>query len=362
MRLDLSVHMAAALWIVANLAGGTLATAGQAATVPADPEVLPGTQALTWTGDIASRLVDGADRFLLGEIEKSVERRVRFWNRDTSSGDAYYASIEPNRKRLEHILGMRDARVPFESPELVGTVSATPVVGRGNGYRIVAVRWPVIGDVHGEGLLLIPEAAPRADVIAIPDADQSPEMLVGLVPGTVAESQFARRLAENGCRVLVPVLISRSAEHGELSHREFLYRSAFELGRHMIGYEVQKVLAGVDWFSKQHDAALPHGKPIGVIGWGEGGMLALYAAALDRRIAAVCTSGYFDSRQNVWQELLDRNVFGLLEQFGDAELASMIAPRRLVVEAARGPECVVPPGTRRRAGSARDADIGRCAA
>ena len=89
------------------------------------------------------------------------------------------------------------------------------------------------------------------------------------------------------------------------------------------------------------------------MGWGEGGMLALYAGALDRRIAAVCTSGYFDSRQNVWQEPLDRNVFGLLEQFGDAELASMIAPRRLVIEAARGPECVVPPGTRRRAGSAR---------
>ena len=181
-------------------------------------------------------------------------------------------------------------------------------------------------------------------MIAIPDADQTPEMLVGLVPGTVAESQFARRLAENGCRVLVPMLISRGTEHGKLSNREFLYRSAYELGRHVIGYEVQKVLAGVDWFSKQHDAGCRR-QAIGVIGWGEGGMLALYAGALDRRIAAVCTSGYFDSRQNVWQEPLDRNVFGLLEQFGDAELASMIAPRRLVVEAARGPECVVPPGT-----------------
>ena len=31
-------------------------------------------------------------------------------------------------------------------------------------------------------------------------------------------------------------------------------------------------------------------------------------------------------------------MFGLLEQFGDAELASMIAPRSLIIEAARGPE------------------------
>ena len=46
-----------------------------------------------------------------------------------------------------------------------------------------------------------------ADVIAIPDADQTPEMFAGLVPGVPPESQFARRLAESGCRVLVPVLI-----------------------------------------------------------------------------------------------------------------------------------------------------------
>src|SRR5512141_1980321 len=35
---------------------------------------------------------------------------------------------------------------------------------------------------------------------------------------------------------------------------------------------------------------------------------------------------------------MDRNVFGLLEQFGDAEVAAMSAPRSLVIEAARGPE------------------------
>ena len=75
-------------------------------------------------------------------------------------------------------------------------------------------------------------------------------------------------------------------------------------------------------------------------------MLALYAAALDTRIDAACVSGYFDSRQNIWQEPIDRNVFGLLEQFGDAELAAMIAPRTLVVEAAAGPVLELPPGTR----------------
>jgi hypothetical protein len=34
---------------------------------------------------------------------------------------------------------------------------------------------------------------------------------------------------------------------------------------------------------------------------------------------------------------LYRNVFGLLQDFGDAELASMIAPRKLLIETAPGP-------------------------
>ena len=148
------------------------------------------------------------------------------------------------------------------------------------------------------------------------------------------ESQFARRLAENGCRVLVPTLISREmakrAPPGQpgranLTNREYLYRPAFELGRHLIGYEVQKVLAAVDWFAKEAGDKDPK---IGVIGYGEGGMLALYAGALDTRIDATCVSGYFGPRERIWEQPIDRNVFGLLEQFGDAELAAMVAPRK----------------------------------
>jgi hypothetical protein len=61
-----------------------------------------------------------------------------------------------------------------------------------------------------EGLLLEPERPPVARVVAIPDADWSPEMLAGLAPGADAKAQFARRLAENGCQVLVPVILDRN--------------------------------------------------------------------------------------------------------------------------------------------------------
>src|SRR5215475_6392470 len=88
-----------------------------------DGPPLPETKPLTMQGDIAAQLVEGVDRFLLREIDKSVERRAKFWKRDFSSPEAYNRSIEPNRKRLAHVLGVRDARVPFDSPELVGTAA-----------------------------------------------------------------------------------------------------------------------------------------------------------------------------------------------------------------------------------------------
>ncbi|MBC7852557.1 MAG: dienelactone hydrolase family protein, partial [Pirellulaceae bacterium] len=314
-----------------------------------DRTPLPGTKKLEMEGDIAAQLVDGVDKFLLREIEKSVEGRAKFWKRDLSSPEAYNKSIEPNRQRLAHILGVRDKRIPFDAPDLVGTTKNGALVGKGENYEIYAVRWPVFRDVHGEGLLLVPIKGEKvADIIAIPDADQTPEQICGLAEGIPAESQFARRLAENGCRVLVPMLINRQmarrAPPGQqgranLTNREYLYRPAFELGRHLIGYEVQKVLAGVDWFAKESGKDRPK---IGVMGYGEGGMTALYAKAMDPRIYGLCVSGHVGSRQKIWNEPIDRNVFGLLAEFGDAELLTMASPGTVIVDMSDGPSINLP--------------------
>jgi cephalosporin-C deacetylase-like acetyl esterase len=79
------------------------------------------------------------------------------------------------------------------------------------------------------------------------------------------------------------------------------------------------------------------------MGYGEGGLIAMYAGALDSRIDTTVVSGYFQSRQNIWQEPVYRNVWSLLTEFGDAEIAGLIAPRALIVEAGRGPEVSGPP-------------------
>ncbi len=306
------------------------------------PATFGNTLPLKMEGDIASQMVAGVDKFLLNELANSIPQRPTYWNRDTSSTDSYTQSIELNRKAFARMIGVRDARHAQIEMELVSTTDQSSIVGRGLGYKIHTVRWPVMGDITGEGLLVTPDGPPVANLVAIPDADQIPEMLVGLREGVPLESQYVRMLVNSRCRVVIPLVVSRarSKRNGRavLTNREYVYRSAFELGRHVIGYEVQKVLAAIDWFDSRDDGDLP----TGVVGWGEGGLLALYSAAVDPRIDVTCVSGYFDSRQSIWLEPIDRNVFGLLEQFGDAEVASLIAPRRLIVEAAEGPVVNIP--------------------
>ena len=223
--------------------------------------LLPGTAPLTGDGDFSAQMVAGINRFLRHETTGSITNRSRFWQRDFSSAAAYESSVAPNRERLRQLIGAIDARLPVSALEFISTTTRPALVAETDAFSIYAVRWPVFEGVFGEGLWLKPKGAIRARVVAIPDADQTPEMITGLAPGLRPENQFARRLAENGCEVLVPVLVDRQDtwsanpainKFSNQPHREWIYRQAFELGRHIIGYEVQKVLAAVDFFSAEN--------------------------------------------------------------------------------------------------------------
>ena len=62
------------------------------------PKELPGTAPLSWNGDIASRLIDNCDQFLLKQIEQAVKKRN--------------SSLEiPDREKLKTIIGIRDKRI-----------------------------------------------------------------------------------------------------------------------------------------------------------------------------------------------------------------------------------------------------------
>jgi len=317
------------------------------------PAVLPGTKLLTWEGDLSVKMLDGAHKFIESKIDGSVSDRSKLWNRDLSSPAAYENSVEPNRKRFLQYIGVEDKSKLFHNynvgledkhPEVymqkISVNNDSELVAETAKYKVYQVRWPVLNRVYGEGLLLQPKTKPVANIIAIPDADQNPEQLVGLLPGIPVASQYARHLAENGFQVLIPVLVSRTflfpGKQNQQTYREWIYRQAFHMGRHIIGYEVQKVMSAIDWFKESTAKDVK----IGVAGYSEGGLIAFYAAAADKRIDVVLVSGYFNARQQVWDEPIYRNVWGLLSEFGDAEIATLIAPRPLIIEHSTIPDLI----------------------
>jgi dienelactone hydrolase len=312
---------------------------------------LKGSSLLLENGDLSSLMVKGIDRFLERELLLSINGRSKNFKPDFTSADTYNISIQPNRERLEEIIGIADNLDDKVKMEYISTTLSPQEISENEHFKVYAVRWHVFGGIYGEGLLLQPNSKVKARVLAIPDADQNPEMLIGLIPGLPVELQYARRLAENGCQVIIPFIIDRSAVSSgskrldrftNQPHREWIYRQAFTFGRHIIGYEVQKIRAAINWFEQQNQE---YDAPIGLLGWAEGGLLGFYTSAIDNRIDATLVSGYFGKRERLWEEPIYRNLFGLLREFGDAEIASLIIPRNLLIEYSKAPDIKGPPTT-----------------
>lgn len=333
---------------------------------------LPGTKPLEGKQDFARVMVDGIHRYLDKATEQAAKDRPKLWNIDLTSPAAFNKSVQPNRERLRKIIGVVDQRVPVTMTKIATTEQAS-LVAETKHYKVFAVRWTVLPGMNGEGLLLEPTDGAQTCAVAIPDADWTPEQLIGVAKGVPRDSQFARRLAENGCRVIVPTLLSRSDEYSgspaigrftNQPHREFVYRMSYQMGRHVIGYEVQKVLAAIDWLTEAEPSRVSDRRPpVEVWGYGEGGLVALYSAAIDTRIEKTYISGYVNNRSDLHKEPIYRNVFGLLKEFGDAELLTLAgAPngtRTVNVEYAKEPAVTGPPTPRKgRSGGAAPGMLG----
>ncbi len=306
---------------------------------------------LTWEGDIASRLVSDVDEFLLEQIDQTRSLRRSHWTKGMIGDDASNrAWLENAREVLKVVLGIKkSAPIDVQIYPWV-TAESNAVILEDDLLRARVVRWPVLEGMHGEGLLIEPvSGAVTGTVIVSPDTEQNPEDWLGLGDGVSRESWWVRRYVQAGARVVIPDWISRAVQRrqspsggwgADLTHREYLYRPAFEMGRTVIGYETQKLLALVEWAKKAGD----NNHPVGLVGYGEGGYLAMMAAALEPRLDAVWISGVFGPRESQWHEPLDRNLFGFLKSFSSAELIAMADNSKVVVEFSQFPAVHLAPG------------------
>ncbi len=285
------------------------------------PGPLPQTAWWDFPEDIAAEQYQELRKFYERQIREAATERASFAQR----------SQEERRNLLRQITGAID--------EPMSPAAARTPLGETAEYAAALVSWPLLrmgtqpptrGSagtlVRCYGVLLEPKGGgKRPAVIVAPDAAQSAADLAGLTGRLSENEQIARRLARTGFVVFAPFFTQRRAfSEPWLEDRTWLMRLAYQTGRHILGAELLQMRSIVDYL-----AALPSvdSTRIGVAGHGQGGMTALYAAALDTRLQAAVSSGYLDDPRPDWDQPEDRMLWKLRSHFSNDQIAELVRPR-----------------------------------
>ncbi len=290
------------------------------------------------------------DRYFEQEIAKAAQARARYWNRlDFSSALQFDRSAEIYRKDWAAYLGVPD---PGDTPLNVKRVK----VREFDGYIAYRVWFDTVPGVQAYGILLVPKKpGPKAALICVHGHQGTPEIVAGFLSEEKLKGNiyrvFGRTAVERGYVVWCPMILGYYSEEREPQEgpqaqgRDLLHKKALLSGRTLMGLEVAKLRRAVDYL-----LTLPEVDPqrIGIYGLSKGGHYALYTAGLEKRLKAVVVSGWFNDRTkkltyprneanpNPFLTRIHRSEYylrDLLDRFGDAELAWMIAPRPLMIEA-----------------------------
>ncbi len=255
-------------------------------------------------------------------------------------GDA----LEAAGTKLAAVLGIDTASLarPWPRPHWQVPKRALPPARRG--VRVEPVRFLSDYDVDLSGLLFRPATPNGQATVFVPDT-------VGMAPQLAWDSP-ASTLAAAGTTVLTLDVRGTGSDLGEVpqwcgaDHYHNFYGvevdlvyTSWMIGRPLLGQRVYDVLAAIAWLRRQ-------GRPVSVAGQGQGGLLALLAAALDPAVASVSVDGMLVS----WQSLYDTEVYeylpdvfvpDVLNHFDLPQVAATLAPRPLrlanLVDARRQP-------------------------
>jgi cephalosporin-C deacetylase-like acetyl esterase len=293
---------------------------------------LEGTALLTApvTDDIREEQRQQIIRYFTSQIAATPAKRDLLWRPDFFSLRAYRASVQKHRVHLREMLGLIEPKL--------GTPQIKILRDDAN-LRVEDVTLPMDSGFDARALVFSPRPGPlAAAIIAIPPATESREEFAGIMEGTTPAAWLKVLLARN-VAVAIPITVERRDDHpicrqaGGKDRRRVLWRAGFIVGRTLVGQEALQASALRQFLATRQNAAL---KPIAVMGQGEGGMTALYAGALDEQFAGVASVDYFQQRENCWQEPVDQVLYAQLKEFGDAEVAALIAPRPLFVVTSSG--------------------------
>ena len=298
------------------------------------------------------------ETYLRNQLEELDRARVTEWQRDYSSVNAYLVSIAPMRERFKAMLGWwvePDRREPVLVREEETLHDEGDFVAR-------RFYFDVLPGLSSYAIELIPKAAGTHPGLLVQHGyGGTPELACGFAETANDEDYSYRsqgiRAVRRGYHVVAvhhPTGYGVSSEtildqalpefpaHGGTYGKNRLHRMAVMAGgRTLFGLDMMASSRGVDLLLSRDDV---NQRRIGMYGLSQGGTSTLYLTALDERIRAGVAAAWFShrirkmigpNRATTYLDSPEEDKFfaDLIPLFSDCEVASMIAPRALAIEA-----------------------------
>lgn len=283
--------------------------------------------------DRQSLLRREAEDYLRAQCQALAERRQKLWHWDYSSQEAFLASVAPNRERWRRALGtFGPAQEPLE-----------PAFSSFMEDDKLSAHWltlPFLGNLRARAVLALPKQSPPPFplVLAQHGIGSSPERVFGFDDPSDIYHAYGRRLAEAGFAVLAPINVT------EAKPRARLTRMCLLLGSTLWGLEVARTARLLDYIETREDIDRER---MGMWGISLGGAYTMFTLPLEPRLRAGVVTAWFnrrvekmvvdDPRYSCFLSTEEEHIFvpGWLREFGDSDLASLICPRPLQVQAGK---------------------------
>lgn len=271
--------------------------------------------------------------FLRAESLALPKRRTSLWHWDYSSEAAFLASTAPNRERWRHAVGW------FGEPDAGLQAELLPIFETDTAIAHW-VNLPFFGHLRARAILALPKvgSAPYPLVVLQHGMSGGPEKVFGLGDPTNAYHACAFALLEQGYAVLAPINVVDAAPRARLE------RLSLMLGGTVFGLEIQQTSRLLDYVEARSDLDAGRAAMWGI---SMGGAYVMFTLPLEPRLKAGISTAWFnkrvekmvvdDPRHTCFLSADAEHVFipGWLREFADSDLASLICPRPLQVQAGK---------------------------
>jgi hypothetical protein len=304
---------------------------------------------------LRQRTFENYESYLRNCLHQQNDKRRNRWSADYSTIEDYQESVQPLRDRLRAMLGF------WSEPEKRPAVKQREIHTFHEDRDLIAQRFTfdLCDGLSSYAVELVPSSGNGRALLLQHGYAGTPEAICGFTAGSNGYDFTYRSLGLRAVRRGFHVLavhhpygygttdecaggLPRLPNHGSTVGKNRLHRLATLAGATGFGLDILAC-------SRAFDLLIAKGFPkecIGVYGLSQGGQSAMFLAAVDTRVSACVCSAYFNDRLKkligparslTYLDSTEEDKFftEVVSSFSDVELAGLIAPRALAIEAGK---------------------------